>query len=102
VYNDNRFTETLTPREQQIVELVAEGMSNAEIAGKLFVTVRTVKYHVSNVLQKLGARDRAHAVALVWRMRSALESGYRFDPDGSPTRAKACDEPGQDSAATRP
>jgi DNA-binding NarL/FixJ family response regulator len=57
----------LTEREWEVLERIAEGMSNSEIAEKLVVTVRTVKHHVSNVLSKLGARDRAHAIALVSR-----------------------------------
>ena len=51
----------LSEREIEVLRLIADGLSNAEIAGKLFVTTRTVKYHVTNILKKLGVRDRAHA-----------------------------------------
>lgn len=54
----------LSRREQEVLALVAAGRSNHQIADDLVVTLRTVKYHVSNVLCKLGARDRAHAVAI--------------------------------------
>ncbi|WP_203581487.1 response regulator [Microbacterium hibisci] len=57
----------LTEREAEVLQLVAQAMSNAEIAQRLYIGEATVKTHVSNVLQKLGARDRVAAVVYAHR-----------------------------------
>ncbi|OME05666.1 DNA-binding response regulator [Paenibacillus odorifer] len=62
--------ELLTPREQEVLDLIALGMSNKEIASKLVITEKTVKTHVSHVLGKLNLADRTQAAIF------ALKGGY--------------------------
>ena len=64
------LAEQLTDREAAVLRLMAAGLSNAEIATRLYVTSETVKTHVSNVLAKTGARNRTQAVI------AAFESGF--------------------------
>ena len=64
----NRSTQSvLTPRETDIVELIAKGMRNKEIAVALGITEETVKMHVKNVLSKLQVNDRSAVVAVALR-----------------------------------
>lgn len=60
-----RAMDGLTPREQEVLDGILHGLSNAQLAARLRISVPTVKTHVSNVLTKLGARSRSHAAALV-------------------------------------
>jgi DNA-binding NarL/FixJ family response regulator len=56
--------DALTPREQNVLQLLAQGLQNKEIAAQLVITERTVKFYVSSILSKLGAGNRTEAVTL--------------------------------------
>jgi DNA-binding NarL/FixJ family response regulator len=60
-------TDMLTTREREILQLLADGMSNADVAGRLFISQETVKSHVRHILTKLEADTRTHAVAIALR-----------------------------------
>lgn len=62
-----KVLETLSARERDVLALMADGMSNAQIAAKLGIAEKTVKTHVSNVLAKLGVADRTQAAVYAWK-----------------------------------
>ncbi|MEC5422969.1 LuxR C-terminal-related transcriptional regulator [Virgibacillus sp. C22-A2] len=59
----------LSPREQEVLELVIEGLNNREIAEELFISGHTVKNHVTKIFRKLEVPDRAHAISKVYQMK---------------------------------
>ena len=62
----------LSPREAEVLQMVAEGYSNKEIASRFGLTEHTIKNHLTGIMRKLGARDRAHAVVLALRQGRLL------------------------------
>jgi DNA-binding NarL/FixJ family response regulator len=64
----------LTPREAEVLRLIAQGLNNREIAERLFVTEATVKTHINNIFGKTGLRDRAQAVVYAIRHGLAAEA----------------------------
>lgn len=64
---DTSALDVLTPREREVLGAIAEGLTNDELAARFYVSASTVKTHVGNLLQKLGARDRVQLVILAHR-----------------------------------
>jgi hypothetical protein len=64
-YTNSAITE-LTDREREVLVEIAHGLSNQEIADKLFISLPTVKTHVAHILGKIGARDRVQAVVFAY------------------------------------
>lgn len=67
-----RVLDRFSPREREILQLVAEGLTNHEIAEGLVVAVPTVKTHISRIMDKIGARDRVHVV--IWAYENGVVS----------------------------
>ena len=72
VSNENPRFGKLTPREKEVLQLIAKGLSNEEIAKTLFISKHTVKNHITNIYRKMGSRNRTK-VAL-WAIRYGLIS----------------------------
>jgi DNA-binding CsgD family transcriptional regulator len=81
-----RRLEQLRDREREVLELMIAGLRNRDIAERLFISVRTVKYHVSNILQKLDVASRTEAIALA---HSAGISAPTSDPEPAAARRSA-------------
>ena len=67
----------ITRREEEVLQLIAEGLSTSEVAGRLYISVKTVKNHLASVYQKLDSRDRTQAV-----VRAVKMGIIRLEPDG--------------------
>jgi DNA-binding NarL/FixJ family response regulator len=85
----------LSARQLEVLTLVARGVSTNGIAGELFVSPTTVRAHVRNILDALGARNRAHAVAiacstgLIWIDDDLARRHFADAPAGSPDHGRA-------------
>src|SRR5207342_1539052 len=86
-----RFTTGLTDREVAILELIAAGLSNDQIAAKLYVSINTVKTHVRAAYKRIGAQSRSQAV--IWAMRHGL---------GPQTEARTANTPGARAGVASP
>ena len=67
--------DSLTPREREVAGLLAEGLTNAGLADRLYISPRTAAVHVSNILSKLGMSSRSEVAA--WAVRQGLASEER-------------------------
>jgi DNA-binding NarL/FixJ family response regulator len=87
---DSIRLDALSPREGQVLALVAQGASNKEIAARYYVSETTVKAHLGNILEKLHVKNRTHAVAL------AIEKGY-LSQFSTARRGTGLDSPPRDT-----
>ena len=87
--SDTLIDAGVSEREAEVFELVAERATNAEIAARLFVSVRTVESHVSSLLRKLGVADRRALARLVHERVAASADPPKGDERGGPARGPA-------------
>jgi DNA-binding NarL/FixJ family response regulator len=80
--------EELTERELEVMGLVAEGLTNEEIAARLVISPATAKTHVSRILMKLGARDRAQLVVIAYESGLVKAAGSQIDHPSPPPRSR--------------
>jgi DNA-binding NarL/FixJ family response regulator len=74
----------LTAREEEVMDLVAEGLGNADIAARCFLAEKTVKNHINRIFAKLGVRTRAEAITLWFRTAAAAETSARRESGPGP------------------
>ncbi|BDG33560.1 response regulator transcription factor [Parageobacillus thermoglucosidasius] len=68
--NMDMLSERLTSREMDVLNLLVQGCSNREIADRLFISIHTVKNHITNIFQKIGVNDRSQLIALVYQLNN--------------------------------
>lgn len=79
--SDTELIATLTPRELDVLKLVARGLNNTEIANALFLSESTIKTHVGRLLSKLDLRDRTQAIVFAYESRIVEAGGNRCDEE---------------------
>jgi DNA-binding NarL/FixJ family response regulator len=80
---DDPLLASLTPQERRILDLVAEGRTNRQIAGTLYLAEKTVKNYVSNLLAKLGMERRTQAATYATRLAERSAQARRTDSTGT-------------------
>ena len=83
-------TNKLSRREKEVAELISQGLSNKRIAATLYISEYTAKFHVCNVIQKLGGKGKTRTdVAVAWTIAKAFEKGYQKGLEEGRTATKA-------------